>query len=120
MCCWGCGGTCAKGAQHPAWNQHKQEWERREDGNKGEEKEEEKEKGQEMEMGDKETGRRHMNPCNHWALRIPFPVMGSCLIYEIETGHQYYRIDIYLLSLCCRKHHVGAKSKVGKRSSLNG
>lgn len=73
-----------------------------------------------MEMGVKETGRRQMNLCNDWALRIPFSVMGSCLIYETETGHQYYRIDIYLLSLCCRKRHVGAKSKVGKRSSLNG
>lgn len=93
---------------------------RREGGNKGEEKEEEKEKGKEMEMGEKVTGRRQMNQCNHWALRIPFPVMGSCLIYEVETGHQYYRFDIYLPSLCCRKHHVDAKSKVGKQSSLNG
>lgn len=116
----GHGGACTKGAQHPTWNQHKKEWERREGRNKGEEQEKEKEKGEEMEMGVKETGRRQMNLCNDWALRIPFSVMGSCLIYETETGHQYYRIDIYLLSLCCRKRHVGAKSKVGKRSSLNG
>lgn len=87
MCCWECEGACAKEpSTQIGIDTNKSEKEGKEGGNKGEEKEEEKEKGEEMEMGEKETGRRQMNLSNHRALRIPFPVMGSCLIGEIETG----------------------------------
>ena len=47
-----------------------------------------KRRGNSWRWGEKETGRRQMKVCNHCVLRILFTVTGSCLTYEIESGHQ--------------------------------
>lgn len=114
----GCARACAKGPQRTSLCSNiEEEKEEGEEIRERKRKEEEKsrDRGRWGAEGQGKVKRTCVTTVHRFLL-----TMADLIAFLKKRRQDTYKIDIYLLSLCCRKRRVDARSKGRTRSSLNG